>query len=365
MRKMTLLALVLGGSLIACDGKSSDGDKGTAPQAPPNAQPEDAGETLASVNGADIGSKAFEQAAARKSPAEGDNLSDEEKREVLDRLVDEELLYQEALRQGLDQDPKVKKVMVNTLLRQEVYGSVRNSDFTDEELQAYYEAHMDEFVVPEKVQIRRILIKSGDERPEAEAKSLAEDLRGQIASNPGKFKELATKHSEDPYRRRGGDVGFVPRSGKPGLDQGIVDKAFEMEVEAVSEVFTTDEGFNIIMVANRRERVERTYQQMKGSVLRKVKNEKLAEMYEQYTDNLQTSGTVNVDEAKLSATEVGAARRGAPAALGPDGAGLTPPSLPTLGGAGEDGAAPNGAEGAEGAEGAGKDAPSGDKEGDK
>jgi hypothetical protein len=138
-----------------------------------------------------------------------------------------------------------------------------------------------------------------------------------------------------------------------------------MDVEAVSEVFTTDEGFNIIMVANRRERVERTYQQMKGSVLRKVKNEKLAEMYEQYTDNLQTSGTVNVDEAKLSATEVGAARRGAPAALGPDGAGLTPPSLPTLGGAGEDGAAPNGAEGAEGAEGAGKDAPSGDKEGDK
>ena len=66
MRKMTLFALVLGGSLIACDGQSSDGDKGTAPQAPPNAQPEDAGETLASVNGADIGSKAFEQAAARK-----------------------------------------------------------------------------------------------------------------------------------------------------------------------------------------------------------------------------------------------------------------------------------------------------------
>jgi peptidyl-prolyl cis-trans isomerase C len=336
MQKMTLFALVLSSALVACDGDSSSGDKASSMK-PGAGEPMDIGEVLATVNGTKIGSTDFEQAAARKSPAEGDTLSDEEKREVLDRLIDEELLYQEALEQGLDKDPKVKKVMVNTLLRQEVYGSVRNSDFSDEELQAYYEAHMDEFIVPEKVQVRRILIKSGDERPEDEARSLAEDLQGQIAANPGKFKDIATKNSEDPYRRRGGDVGFVPRSGKPGLDQSIVDKAFEMDVEAVSEVFQTDEGFNIIMVANRRERVERTYQQMKGSVLRKVKNEKLAEMYEQYTSNLLEKGATTVDEENLTAVEVGSSRR-APAALSPDGAGLTPPTLPSLGGAGDEGA---------------------------
>ena len=339
MQKMTLLALVLSSALVACDGGSSNGDKVT--NAKPGAgEPAEIGEVLATVNGTQIGSIDFEQAAARKSPEEGDTLSAEEKRDVLDRLVDEELLYQEALTQGLDKDPKVKKVMVNTLLRQEVYGSVRNSDFSDEELQAYYEAHIDEFIVPEKIQIRRILIKAGAERPSDEAKSLAGDLRGQIVANPGTFKELATKNSEDPYRRRGGDVGFVPRTGKPGLDQSIVDKAFTMDVEAVSEVFETDEGFNIIMVANRRERVERTYQQMKGSVLRKVKNEKLAEMYEQYTDNLLNKGEISVDEEQLSTTEVGSSRR-APAALSPDGAGLTPPTLPSLGAGGE-GAAPEG-----------------------
>ena len=351
MRKMTLIALVLSSALLACDGNSSS-DKGSAPAPvnnnPGNADAGDIGEVLAVVNGTDIGSVAFEQTAARKAPAEGDALSAEEKREVLDRLIDEELLYQEALKQGLDKDPKVKKVMVNTLLRQEVYGSVRNSDFSDEELQAYYEANMDDFIVPEKVQIRRILIKSGDERSEDEARSLAEDLRGQIASNPGKFKDLATKHSEDPYRRRGGDVGFVPKTGKPGLDQVVVDRAFAMNVEEVSEVFSTDEGFNIIMVANRRERVERTYQQMKGSVLRKVKNEKLAEMYEQYTDSLLSQGTVTVNEEQLSSIEVGSSRRGGSAPLTPDGAGLTPPSLPALstpgaeGGDEDDAAAPGG-----------------------
>ena len=86
--------------------------------------------------------------------------------------------------------------------------------------------------------------------------------------------ERESKHSEDPYRRRGGDVGFVPKTGKPGLDPEIVDKAFAMEVEQVSEPFKTNEGYNVIYIANKRDRVERTFQQMKGSVLRKVKNEK-------------------------------------------------------------------------------------------
>ena len=66
----------------------------------------------------------------------------EERKEVLDDLVTEELLYQKALAEGYDKDPKVKKVMVNALIRKEIYDSIKNSDFSDEELQAYYNEHM-------------------------------------------------------------------------------------------------------------------------------------------------------------------------------------------------------------------------------
>ena len=61
----------------------------------------------------------------------------------------------------------------HTLLREEVYANVRSSDFTDEQLQQYFESHKDEFVVPEKVQIKRILIKVSEQKPDAEAKKLA------------------------------------------------------------------------------------------------------------------------------------------------------------------------------------------------
>ena len=81
---------------------------GTTP--PVTTGPEqDIGEVLATVNGMKVGSIDFQSAASRVSPADGEALSQEERLEVLNELIDEKLLYQEALRQGLDKDPKVQK----------------------------------------------------------------------------------------------------------------------------------------------------------------------------------------------------------------------------------------------------------------
>jgi len=335
--RSVLLSLCLLGP-VACSGDSATGkDAGSAA----NGKAVDVGETLATVNGVVVGSKEFEQAAARKAPASGDALSAEEKKEVLDSLVEEKLLYAAALSKGLDRDPKVQKVMVNTLLREDVYSTVKNGDFNDEMLQAYYEEHKSEFVVPEKVQIKRILVKVTEARPDDAAKTEAERIRGEVVKQPDSFKDLAAKFSEDPYKRRGGDVGFVSKEGKPGLDAAIVDKAFALETGAVSEVFKTADGYNIVQVAARREQVERTFQQMKGSVLRKVKNDKMKELYDGYVAKLKTGATIQIDETKLAAVEIKNSRR---------------PFTPGAG-------LPGAAEGEEGAEEGGLEAGGGEDEG--
>ena len=86
-----------------------------------------------------------------------------------------------------------------------------------------------------------------------------------------KFRDIAKGESESPYKRRGGDVGFVPKTGKPGLDQELVDMAFEMNVETLSKPFKTTSGWNVIYVPAKREAKDRSFSQMKGSVLRKIK----------------------------------------------------------------------------------------------
>lgn len=321
-------AVLLISTLVACgDTSEAEGGPSTAPTTSGGdaGGGEASGEVLATVNGVSITVEEFESAAARKTPEEGSSLSEAEKQEVLDRLVAEKLLYKQALAKGLDKDPKVQKVMVNTLLREDVYANVRNSDFTDEELQAYFEANKDEFVVPEKVQIKRILVKVNDDRTDEEAAALAAKVKGELKGDGSNFKEVATEYSEDPYRRRGGDVGFVPRTGKPGLDPKVVDKAFELQQDEISEPFRSAEGYNIVYVANKRERVERTFQQMKGSVLRKVKNERLKNLYEEYVEKLRTGADVQVNSDKLAAIEVSSKRKsiGPGFEIGPD-AGRTP-----------------------------------------
>jgi len=309
MEHKTLMALLVGAvlSTTACDNGGTTQTEGGAEQSA-SANKADIGDVLATVNGLKVGAEDFKAAASRKVPTNGKSLSTAEKGEVLDRLVDEKLLYLAAMEQGLDKDPKVQKVMVNTLLREAVYAKVKNSDFNDEDLQKYFDEHKDEFVVPEKVQIKRILVKVSDERPDDAAKAEAARILGELKGNIDQFKDLASKHSEDPYKRRGGDVGFVPKDGKPGLDSTIVEKAFGLSVGELSEVFKTDEGYNIVLNANKRDKVERTFQQMKGSVLRKIKNEKLKSLYDSFVDDLRTGAKIAKEDGKLEAIEVEAAR---------------------------------------------------------
>ena len=308
---MKSLATLAALALLCSTGCGGDaGTSGGGSSSPASAASDvDPALVIATVGGVPITRDEFEQAASRKTPADGKTLSDAEKQEVLDGLVKEKILYLEALENGLDKDPKVQKVMVNTLLREEVYAKVRNSDFSDEELRAYYDANKSDFVVPEKVQVKRVLIRVTEDRPDEAARAEAERIRKEILADPKNFKELATQFSDGPYKRRGGDLGFISRDGKPGVDQEIVDKAFELDVDQVSEVFKTDDGYNVIYVANRRDKVERTFQQMKGSVLRKLKNERLQEMYDQYVEGLRQGVSVEVDEAKLSSITVESSAR--------------------------------------------------------
>ena len=153
----------------------------------------------------------------------------------------------------------------------------------------------------------------------------------------------------------------MAREGKPGLDQAIVDKAFALEVNQLSEVFKTTDGYNILLVANKRERLERTFQQMKGAVLRKVKNDKLTDVHEGYVNGLKQGADVKINEDVLAAVDIKAAKRptiGAPGLTINPGVGPAEGMLP--GGEGIEGAP-----GADGADAAPSEVPAPEAEGEK
>ena len=327
-------------SLVACQPQdaaspaATEGAPAVAASASSGAEtsPED---ILATVGDLTVGLNEFKAAASRTPPGDGKALTLEEKQAVLDRLVTEKILYLQAKKLGVDKDPKVQKVMVNTLLRQHVYSKLRNSDIGEEELRAYFDTQKDDFVVPEKIQLKRIFVAINDERPAQAAEILAKDLHQQLTSDPGRFRELAMQYSEDPFRRRGGDLAWVTREGKPGVPKDVIEKAFTLSGNALAQPFEMAGGYNILQIVDRKAREERTFEQMKGAVLRKVKNEKYKSLYDGYVAQISGDFGVQQTEGKLETVDVTPAKRlnfgngGPPLSLGgPPGAGMRPPRPP-------------------------------------
>lgn len=299
-------ALLLAALFAGCSGETSTSTEQTtsARPAPAPVEGEALGTVIGRVGGQPIGSAALDAAGSRVVPANGKALSEEEKKKVLEQVVMDELLYREAFAQALYRDPKVRKIMVNLLLREEIYAGVHNGDFSQEEMEAFYEAHKEEFVIPEKIQIKRIFIKTGSTRTDEEARAIADEAHARVTAKPDSFQDVAAEISEDPYKRRGGDIGYVSHEGKPGVEQEVIDRAFDMAVGQISQVFRTPGGYNIVQVAAKRDRMERSFEQMKGSVLRRLKNDRYETLTNDFVERLKKEFPVELDEAAIAGVTV-------------------------------------------------------------
>jgi peptidyl-prolyl cis-trans isomerase D len=117
---------------------------------------------------------------------------------------------------------------------------------TDADVQAYYNAHKDQYEVKEQVKTRHILITvpaGADAKTDAAAKAKAEDLLKQIKAG-GNFADLASKNSDDPgSKAQGGELPMIPTA---GLDPAYAKAAMALNPGQTSDVVRSQFGYHII-----------------------------------------------------------------------------------------------------------------------
>ncbi|HTF43713.1 MAG TPA: peptidyl-prolyl cis-trans isomerase, partial [Terriglobales bacterium] len=117
---------------------------------------------------------------------------------------------------------------------------------SDADVQAYYNAHKDQYQVKEQVKTRHILIAvpaGSDAKVDAAAKAKAEDLLKQIKAG-GNFADLASKNSDDPGSKvQGGELPMYPTS---GLDPAYAKAAMALNPGQTSDVVKSQFGYHII-----------------------------------------------------------------------------------------------------------------------
>src|SRR6267378_3109289 len=143
------------------------------------------------------------------------------KKEFLENLIRNELLAQEAVRQGYDKSPAVreqmKRAMIQELIRHQLDAKLSGNDIADEELKKFYEAHIDEFVKPERARVLHIFLPATDAKQRAEARKHAATLLKDIDGREKKgevnaFQSVAMTESKDPLSApMGGDLRFLSK----------------------------------------------------------------------------------------------------------------------------------------------------------
>lgn len=193
----------------------------------------------------------------QEAKARGLVASDEETRAALDQIrtqAGSESAFATTLHEGgfgdeaaFAEDLK-RRLSVQKLIAADIVPSI---EVSEAEVREFYEANAERFVQPEQIRARHILIKvpkEADDAARASARERIEAIHAE-AKDGADFAELAKQRSEGPTAPKGGDLGFF---GRGQMVKPFEEAAFALEPGAVSDPVQTSFGYHVIKVEQRR-----------------------------------------------------------------------------------------------------------------
>lgn len=212
---------------------------------------------------------------------EGKKKLKELKNDILNRMIEEKLIVQEAKEknievskgeienalketknrftsesefektlksQGMTLD-RLKERVKENLMAQRLMGSEVKSKVLvdDKEIEEFYKNHKDEFKEPDKIRVSHILVKVKEKDDEEKALKKINEILGKFRLTEveaGKFAELAMEFSEDEStKEKGGNLGILK---KGDMVKEFENAAFSLKEGEFSNIVKTPLGFHII-----------------------------------------------------------------------------------------------------------------------
>lgn len=220
------------------------------------------------------------------------SISPEEKRQLVEKWVEEELLYQESLKQKIQEEPEIAALIAQAtrrLLVAEVLERTyaKDAEVLEGEILDYFEANRESFAreVPE-IRVRHILVKD----KEALNKAWQRLRDGEL------FEQVARDESLDVSAESGGDLGY--------FTQEMVGASFWEACQAAKlgrrTRITTNSGLHIIEVLDRREAgSERDLVDVRGEIQQRILSERRQQLRENLLEELKARSDWSVDLSQI------------------------------------------------------------------
>jgi len=210
---------------------------------------------------------------------------------ILDQVISEKLLIQEAKNIDLEEDNDVleqiqkmtEQILVQVLIEREILDKTK---VNDEEVLEYYEQNKDSFTEKEQVYLYNILLETEEE---------AQDILEQLKAG-GDFSEIAQERSTGPSAAQGGDLGYLP---KGTIIPEIEEVVFALELEELSEVIKTDFGFHILKITEKKPGTVKTLEEVKEDIIQTLLPDKQKEAFENLLEELKSKSEIEINEEAL------------------------------------------------------------------
>jgi len=265
--------------------------KGKSPESKAPASQED---VVATVNDQVITLSQIDEKIARM-PAHYQKVLQDRKAELLDDMVLEILLYEEAKKRNLDEDTEVKamlkearkKIVISKLIQNEIE---EKTTVSDKEARDYYNAHGDEFATQERMKVSHILVSS-----EKDAKKILTEL-----ANGASFEDLAKEKSEDTSADKGGDIGYFA---KGQVVPEFEAAASKLQIGQISEIVKSEFGYHIIKLTDKKPAKMQDFTSVSSRIKSKLLSDKKKAEFEKLADKLRTEVAIKINTDLLEKKE--------------------------------------------------------------
>ena len=210
---------------------------------------------------------------------------------IQNKLKDMDELEKAVTSQGLNWED-FKNNIRNRILTQKVVSQEVGSHISigESDAQKYYEAHKTEFVRPEQVALREIIVNT-EGKKEAELPDLRKKAETALkrVKDGEDFGEIAKRLSDGTTKDQGGYIGMFKRG---ELAKQLEEVVFKMKRSELTDVIETKQGYLVFQVLEHYDEGEQGFDKVKSEIMDHLYNEKLEPAVREYLKTLREQSYV-------------------------------------------------------------------------
>ena len=194
-------------------------------------------------------------------------------KEAFKAALDKEGLTEDQLQASIEKEMLIQSVITRTV--------TEPAQVREAELKEYYEKNLSKFKQPETMRLR--LISTKDEKK-------SKDIFAKLKDGDD-FGDLAYNLSEDDYRVKSGDIGYVH---KGRMLPEIEDAASKLKVGEMSEPFSADNKWYIIKLEDKKPENLLSFEGTKVKLKKELEAERAKELKKKWMEDLKAKAKIEV-----------------------------------------------------------------------